>query len=111
MIEGIEILLQEVCNELQTVPLFLCIIILSLIGMLIDLFNDFSDGIIGAFVGCILGLCIYAIIFNVILPEKYVKYKVTISEDVSMTEFNDRYEIIDVDGKIYTIKERDYENK
>ena len=49
MIEGIEILSQEVCNELQTVPLLLCLIILSMIGMLIDLFNDFSDGIIGAF--------------------------------------------------------------
>ena len=41
-----------------------------------------------------------------ILPEKYVKYKVTISEYVIVTEFNDRYEIIDVDGKIYTIREK-----
>ena len=111
MIEGIEILSQEVCNELQTVPLYLCIIILSLIGMSIDLFNDFTDGIIGAVLGCILGLFIYAIIFDAIIPDKYIKYKVTISESVSMTEFNDRYEIIDVDGKIYTIRERDDENK
>ena len=30
----------------------------------------------------------------------------TISESVSMTEFYEQYEIIDVDGKIYTIKEK-----
>lgn len=109
MIEGIEILSQEVCNELQLVPLILCTMIFSLIGTFIDLFNDFSHGIIGAVLGCILGLFIYAIIFDAIMPEKYIKYKVTISEDVSMTEFNERYEIIDVDGKIYTIKEKNDE--
>lgn len=104
--EGIEILSQEVCNELQLVPLLLCIMILSFIGMLIDLFNDLTDGIIGAFLGCILGIFIYAIIFHAIVPDKYIKYKVTISEDVSMTEFYEQYEIIDVDGKIYTIREK-----
>lgn len=111
MMEGIEILSQEVCNELQIVPLFLCLMILSIIGALIDLFIDFTDGILRAVLGCILGLFIYAIIFGAIIPEKYIQYKVTISESVSMTEFNDRYEIIDVDGKIYTIRERDDENK
>lgn len=35
------------------------------------------------------------------------KYKVTIDDSVSMNEFLDRYEILDQEGKIYTVKERE----
>ena len=106
MIEGIEILSQEVCNEFNIIAFFSCVIMFAIIGMAFDFFKDLSDGVGGAILGIILGIFMYAIIFEAILPEKYVKYKVTISEEVSMTEFNDRYEIIDVDGKIYTIREK-----
>lgn len=34
------------------------------------------------------------------------EYKVTISDEVSLNEFYDKYEIVDQEGKIYTIKER-----
>ena len=34
------------------------------------------------------------------------QYKVLISEEVSMTEFNERYEIVDQEGQIFTIKEK-----
>lgn len=37
----------------------------------------------------------------------YIKYKVTINDSVSMNEFLDKYEIIDQEGKIYTVKERE----
>lgn len=41
-------------------------------------------------------------------PIEYeTQYKVTIDDSVSMTEFLDKYEIIDQDGKIYTIRERE----
>ena len=33
-------------------------------------------------------------------------YQVTIDDSVAMNEFNERYEILDVDGRIYTIKEK-----
>lgn len=33
-------------------------------------------------------------------------YKVTIEDSVNFNEFNEKYEIIEQDGKIYTIKER-----
>lgn len=36
----------------------------------------------------------------------YEKYQVTIDESVSLAEFNKRYEILDQDGLIYTIRER-----
>jgi hypothetical protein len=32
-------------------------------------------------------------------------YKVTISDEVSMKEFLERYEIVDQDGKIFTVRE------
>ena len=37
----------------------------------------------------------------------YIKYKVTTDDSVSMTEFMDKYEILDQDGKIYIVKERE----
>jgi hypothetical protein len=41
------------------------------------------------------------------IPVAYeTQYKVTISDEVSMTEFLERYEVIDQDGKIFTVKEK-----
>ena len=37
----------------------------------------------------------------------HIEYKVIINDTVSMNEFLDKYEIIDQEGKIYTVKERD----
>ena len=37
----------------------------------------------------------------------YIKYKVTIDDSVLMNEFLDKYEILDQEGKIYTVKERE----
>ena len=36
----------------------------------------------------------------------YIEYKVTIDDSVSMNEFLDKYEILDQEGKIYTVKEK-----
>ena len=41
-------------------------------------------------------------------PTEYkTQYKVTIDETVSLIEFNEKYEIIDQDGKIYIVEERE----
>lgn len=108
--EGIEILSQSVCTETNGIELFLCTLICMILGLFLDLFNDFSDGILGTIAGSIVGIFAYAIIFQCIFPVKFIKYKVTISEEVSMVEFCDMYEIIDVDGAIYTIREKENEN-
>ena len=34
------------------------------------------------------------------------QYKVTISDEVSMTEFLEHYEVIEQDGKIFTVREK-----
>ena len=39
------------------------------------------------------------------------QYKVTISDEVSMNEFLEKYEIIDQEGKIYTVIERSIEEE
>lgn len=44
---------------------------------------------------------------NYLKEYSYTEYKVTIDDSVSMDEFLDKYEIIDQEGKIYTIKERE----
>lgn len=59
--------------------------------------------IIGSFVGVLLGFICF--IFGT--PNKYeTQYKVTISDEVLMNEFNEKYEIVEQEGKIYTVKER-----
>lgn len=37
------------------------------------------------------------------------RYKVTISDEVKMADFLEKYEIIDTEGKIYTVREREAE--
>lgn len=53
-------------------------------------------GMIGSFIGCI-----------DMVPTAYeTQYKITISDEVSMTEFLEHYEVIDQDGKIFTVREK-----
>jgi uncharacterized membrane protein len=41
-------------------------------------------------------------------PSEYTtEYKVYLEGDVNMTEFAEKYEILDQEGKIYTVKERE----
>ena len=43
---------------------------------------------------------------NLIENFDYMEYKVLISEEVNFIEFNQKYEIIEQEGEIFTIKER-----
>ena len=68
----------------------------------------------GVLAGLIVGL-ICALILSPICTALFSKkdvgkethYKVTIDDSVSMNEFLDKYEILDQEGKIYTVKERE----
>jgi hypothetical protein len=57
--------------------------------------------IVGALVGVLFG-CV-----NQTPVEYETQYKVTISDEVQLNEFNEKYEIIGQDGKIYTVRERE----
>ena len=57
----------------------------------------------------ILVVCVVLfIVCGCLVPEdKYeTHYQVTVDNSVSMNEFQNKYEIIEVEGKIYTVRER-----
>lgn len=57
----------------------------------------------------ILVVCVVLfIVCGCLIPEgKYeTRYQVTVDNSVSMNEFQNKYEIIEVEGKIYTVRER-----
>ena len=61
--------------------------------------------LVGLFIGMFVGL-LFSNLVGIVEIEYYPTYKVTISDEVSMNEFMDKYEILNQDGKIYTVKER-----
>ena len=66
-----------------------CVILFTTIGIL---FGTLPAFILGAAMG---------------IPFEYTtQYKVTVSNEVQLNEFNERYEIIEQEGKIYTVRER-----
>ena len=50
---------------------------------------------------------VLTIVCGCLIPErKYeIHYQVTVDDSVSMNEFQSKYEIIEVEGKIYTVRE------
>lgn len=81
---------------------FLAAAIVSLFALLkygCDSWKEFTILIIGIALSVACGC---------LIPEdKYeTHYQVTVDDSVSMNEFQDKYEIIEVEGKIYTVKER-----
>lgn len=113
---GVEILATEevatsfVFNWLVC-AIFFCSIFLvfTLVGFLFyRLINDRNDLRVGCIIGLVLGI-LYGIStgFAFEKPTEFEnQYKVIITDEVSMNEFLDRYEIIGQEGKIYTIRER-----
>ena len=107
---GVEILNSKVIyNTLfpGTVGLIAIIWAVVLFGIAIWAASENHDNI--AF-GCIIFTIISVVtaISSVIIDKDsidYYEYKVTINNEVSMTEFLDKYEILDMEGKIFTVKE------
>ena len=67
-------------------------------------FGAFLFIFIFIFTGTIIG-------FGKAKPTHYVPtYKVVISDEVSMNDFMEKYEILEQDGRIYTVKEREDNN-
>ena len=108
---GVEILSQETIYN--TVLPEWCIGVgvgcgfIFVILMIVSMANECGIGVI---------LSIIAIIISIVVGGlggtynknsiHHIEYKVTIDDSVSMNEFLDKYEILDQEGKIYTVKER-----
>lgn len=115
--DGVEILSQttiyEVTHLQWVIPLF--ILIGALIGVIINIFYwrnakfDVSDlGIILvlAVIGLVVGAFVGGITMKTLDTVDYIEYKVIVDDSVSLNEFFDKYEILDQEGKIYTVKEK-----
>ena len=78
-----------------------------MIGFIIAIIDYESEMI---FVGCMLGIFLgifIGLIFEKDTGKTYTKYKVTISDEVNFNDFQERYEVISQEDKIYTIKEKE----
>ena len=107
--EGVEILAigEGMTNLEPNFAAFLFALVLSVIGGVILSSKDREYGI-GALVGLFVGLFVgflAALVVGIIEIEYYPTYKITISDEVNMNEFTNRYEILEQEGKIYTVKE------
>ena len=85
--------------------------IVLIVGVIVTACGAYEKGLIlfcliigiisGVFVGVMFGGLFQT-------PASYeTHYKVTIDDSVSMNEFLDKYEILDQEGKIYTVKEKE----
>ena len=113
MLEGIEILSQveKVINRGSMIGFGIFFGILAVICIILVIrFNE--NGVI-FFVG-VGTFCLFLSIFGFVAhnptTEKYIEYKVSISNQVSLTEFNEKYKILNQEGKIYTIREKENQN-
>lgn len=92
---------------------FLCLVISILLTLVIGIIMSISkldidflliSLCLGAFGGWIIGT-----IVGWCVPKETAyetQYKVTISDEVNLNEFLDKYEIVDQEGKIYTVREK-----
>ena len=109
MLNGVEILSQEVIPVMKfhydwkiiVVTLLVAMIVYALVAIL---FNDIIGLILALFV-VLIGMYIDCTTKDKV--SEYIRYKVTISDDVNFVEFTERYEVLEQDDKIYTIRERD----
>ena len=115
---GVEILSQTNIYETKNYPLILVIGIG--IGLLVGLgfaitewrlFGLNGDGFVFLLfflaIGIFVGLLGFAFSHHKTDNVDYVEYKVAVSDEVNFTDFMDKYEILDQEGKIYTVKERE----
>lgn len=105
MTPGINILAEYTAGGMP-VGAVVILSLLSLFGLIVSvlLTIDDSPGKAIAF-GFATGFAVVAIILGVSAEPEHTQYKVTISDDVHLIDFLEKYEILDVEGDIYTIRE------
>ena len=113
MMEGIEVLSKTeildtpgIAVSLFAFSFFAIIITLSL-TILFFYEKNKKNSIIFVSLSWLLFIVLLISLYMTDKPTGEYTYKVTIHDSVSMNEFNERYEIIEVEGKIYTIKEKE----
>ena len=85
----------------------------TIIGMFSGLADDdITFGIVaGVIIGVLVGGIVGGVQANNTSKTYTTEYQVTISDDISLTEFYNRYDIIKQEGKIFTIQEKKVEEE
>ena len=105
--KGVDILSKHAITE---TPTWVCLLfILAIILLVLCLFSICTDRLMGIFVP--MGIASLVIFFIVIYsdfsePTNKYEYKVTIDDSVSFNYLYDKYEIVNKDGKIFTIRDK-----
>lgn len=116
--QGVEILnkiaeTEKVSSTIYNVLVVICIMLMvitvafAIVGFITD-----RDFIMGISVILLILSWICGVVLAVLdsypqeKPTGEYIYQVTISDEVKMNDFNNKYEIIKKDGKLYTVKER-----
>lgn len=118
--QGVIILSEQAVYEVDCLwwLLFLCIGIGFVIGLIAAITEWSNFGWNANMIWLIIGTTIVGAYFGVIglvLSEyetsvvDHIEYKVIVSDEVNFTEFMNKYEVVDKEGLIYTIKEREVE--
>lgn len=108
LMEGLEILSAK--NSSIPIPLSFFLGVLCFVVIVLSIYIVVCAIKEASFVGVIIGLLFIGIgiFLNWTVINKIIKptpiYKVLVSDSVSMNEFYSKYEILNVDGKIYTIE-------
>ena len=112
LIEGLTLLSTEVYGEFAWLLYFpLALLVVGMVLVLFIAINSVLSREYGTlFLFVVLSLCLFVLGYICIdhanNPPTTV-YKVTIDDTVSIVEFYERYEIIDQDGLIFTIAEKE----
>lgn len=109
---GVEILATQEVVTTYAFNWSVYLIAIALITSLMTLMSCLNDGfnfcsvVVGLAVGVVFGIILGLAPATTFTPSEYeTRYKVIISDEVSMNEFLNKYEIIDQEGKIYTVRE------
>ena len=87
-----------------------CFLVAIIAGMLTSASDDWGLGVTVFLIVFIAGSAMFGTLVGCTTgkPIEYeTQYKVVIDDSVSMNEFAEKYEIIDQDGKIYTVREKE----
>ena len=102
MIEGVEILSMRQNYEWVLLIMPILYLIISILSIIIAFRGKRASQFV--FFGIIAFFCV--ILFFGFFKSNYIEYEVTINDNVSFTEFVDRYDVLDKNGEIYTVREK-----
>ena len=114
MIEGIKVLSQSPIFDYDYAYGYIAIgaiVGAGLIGFIIGLLaSDFNIGMASSLVGCVMGGLVGMLIAETTVVKTETgryKYKVLIEDGVEMKEFYERYNVIEQDGEIWIIEDKE----